>query len=147
MCRKTGTKLHQGDSDWTLRTVSLPWGWSNTGTGFLKRWLMPYACQCSWTMPSITCSSFRLALKRLGVWTQWSLKVTSNWTELNWTILFYSVMLCSVIMSLDWTMRLAVLSILTPAVMEKGSFYRKSMLAPSAKLQPCCLLQKQPQLI
>lgn len=33
-------------------------GWSDSGTGFLVRWLVPYASQCSrgtWTMLSATC--------------------------------------------------------------------------------------------
>ena len=43
---------------------------SNTGTGFLERWSMLCACQCSggrWIMPSVTCCSFWLALKRSGL--------------------------------------------------------------------------------
>lgn len=38
--------------------MSLLWGWSKTGTGFLARWLMLQACQCSggsWIMPSVKC--------------------------------------------------------------------------------------------
>ena len=32
--------------DWTLGSISLPRGWSNTGTGLLERRSMPQACQC-----------------------------------------------------------------------------------------------------
>lgn len=32
--------------DWILGSISLPRGWSDTGTGFLDRWSMPQACQC-----------------------------------------------------------------------------------------------------
>jgi len=31
----------RGGLDWTLGSISLPKGWSNAGTGFLKRWLIP----------------------------------------------------------------------------------------------------------
>jgi len=44
----------RGGLHWTLRSLSLPRGWSNTGTGFLGGWLMLQACQCLrgiWTMP------------------------------------------------------------------------------------------------
>ncbi|KAK4824758.1 hypothetical protein QYF61_018492, partial [Mycteria americana] len=55
-----------GGLDWTLGSISLPRGWSNTGTGFLERWSMPQACQCLrgiWTMPLTTCFNFWSALK------------------------------------------------------------------------------------
>ncbi|KAK4822988.1 hypothetical protein QYF61_024696 [Mycteria americana] len=48
----------KGGLDWTLGSISLPRGCSNTGTGFLERWSMPQACQCSrgiWTTPLIRC--------------------------------------------------------------------------------------------
>jgi len=35
--RGIGSKLHRGGSDWKLQSISLPRGWSNTGTGFLER--------------------------------------------------------------------------------------------------------------
>ena len=53
----------------------LPWGWSNTVTGFIERWLMPHAWQCSrdiWAMPSAFLNIL-LALKWLG---SWSMEVT-----------------------------------------------------------------------
>lgn len=41
-----GSKLHhRGGLDWILG-ISLAGGWSNTGTGFLKRWSMAQDCQC-----------------------------------------------------------------------------------------------------
>jgi len=40
---------------------------------------------------------------------------------------------------LDQTMQLAVLSILSLAVMEKRCSYQKSVLDPSVHFQPCCL--------
>ncbi|KAK4810457.1 hypothetical protein QYF61_004237 [Mycteria americana] len=46
--------------------MSLPRGWSNTGTGFLEKWSMTQACQCLggiWTKPLITCFDFCSALK------------------------------------------------------------------------------------
>lgn len=55
----------RGGSDWTWETIYLPWEWSNTQTGVPSRWLVPHACQRSrgiWTMPSITCFNFLLAL-------------------------------------------------------------------------------------
>jgi len=48
----------RGGSDWTLGSISVPRGCSNTGPDFLERWSMPQACQCLrgiWTMPFITC--------------------------------------------------------------------------------------------
>lgn len=50
-----------GGSDWTLRNISLLRGRSNTGAGFLQRWLMPQACQFLRgisTMPSVTGFNF-----------------------------------------------------------------------------------------
>jgi len=58
---RSSTKLCQGrfalDPSKSLFTVKV----TNTGTGFLVRWLMPQACVCSkyiWTMPSVICFSF-----------------------------------------------------------------------------------------
>ncbi|KAK4831810.1 hypothetical protein QYF61_019240, partial [Mycteria americana] len=56
----------RGGSDLTLGSISLPRGWSNTGTGFLERWSMPQACHCLrgiWTMPLITRFNFCSPLK------------------------------------------------------------------------------------
>ena len=47
----------RGGLNWVLRSISLLSGWSNTGTGFLKRWSMLQASQCLrgiWTMPLTT---------------------------------------------------------------------------------------------
>ncbi|KAK4831714.1 hypothetical protein QYF61_018766 [Mycteria americana] len=66
----------RGVSDWTLGSISLLRGWSNTGIGFLERQSMPQACQClrgTQTMPLITCFDFWSALKWSGSWTRWSL--------------------------------------------------------------------------
>lgn len=53
-----GSKLCQERSRLDIRTGhSSKRGWSNTGSGFLERWLMLQACQCLrviWTMPLIT---------------------------------------------------------------------------------------------
>lgn len=76
----------------------LPWGWPDTGTGFLARLLIPHASQCSsgiWIMPSVTCFNFCLSLKRSGSWTRWSLKVPSNWTVLFYSLLFLRVTICA----------------------------------------------------
>jgi len=57
---KNGSKLCQGGSDWTRRSIPLLRWWSNTGIGFLERSLMPQACQCLngiWTMPLMACFS------------------------------------------------------------------------------------------
>lgn len=38
----------------TLGSISVPKGWSNTGTGFLDGWLMLQACPClrgTWIVP------------------------------------------------------------------------------------------------
>lgn len=48
---------------------------SDTGTGFLKGWLMPVSVssqEAFWTMPSITCFNFWLSLKRSSSWVLWS---------------------------------------------------------------------------
>jgi len=42
----SGQSCASGGLHWTLGSISLPRGWSNTGTGFLERWMMPQACQC-----------------------------------------------------------------------------------------------------
>ena len=42
---------------------------SNTGRGFLERWLMPHVCQCLrgiWTVPLIICFDFWSAMKWSG---------------------------------------------------------------------------------
>jgi len=53
----------RGGSHWTLGSISLITGWwSNSGTGFLERRLMPQDCQCLrgiWTMSLITAFNFR----------------------------------------------------------------------------------------
>lgn len=72
-----------------IRILSWLWGWSSTETGFLQRWLMPHACQCSrviWIMPSITYFNFWLALKLSGSWTWWSLSTFQQ----HYSALFYS---------------------------------------------------------
>lgn len=62
--------------------------WSNTGTGFLKGWLVPYACSRDfWATPSI-CFNFWLVLKCSGSWIRWSLMVLSRW--IFHPVLFYS---------------------------------------------------------
>ena len=51
----------RGGLDWTLGNTALPREWPNTGTSFLKRWLMPQAFQCLrgiWTMPLVSCFNF-----------------------------------------------------------------------------------------
>jgi len=56
----------RGGVDWTLGSISLPRGWSNTGTVLLGRWSMPQACQFLrgiWTMPLITRFNFWSPLK------------------------------------------------------------------------------------
>ena len=63
----------RGGLDWTLGSISLLRGWSNTETGFLERWSMPHPCQCLrgiWTMPLRTCFNFWSALKWSGSWTR-----------------------------------------------------------------------------
>lgn len=50
---------------------NVPGGWSNTGTGFLERWL--------WTTLSKVCCNVWLALTRSGSCTQ-SLQIPSSWT-------------------------------------------------------------------
>lgn len=64
---------------------------SNTGTGFLVRWLMPHDCRCSkgfWIMLSIIHFNFWLALEWSGNWARWSLEVSSNWTILIPTLIW-----------------------------------------------------------
>lgn len=62
--------------------------WSNTGTGFLKGWLVPYACSRDfWAMPLI-CFNFWLVLKCSGSWIRCSLMVLSRW--IFYPVLFYS---------------------------------------------------------
>ena len=66
----------RGGSDRTLESFSLQKGWSNPGTGFLERQLMPHASQCwkgIWTMSFIACFSFWSALQWSGSWTGWSM--------------------------------------------------------------------------
>jgi len=36
------SKLHQEGLNWALGSISLLRGWSNPGTGFLERWLLPH---------------------------------------------------------------------------------------------------------
>jgi len=70
------TTLHQGRFRLDLRRNFFSTRLVNTGTGFLARWLMSHARQCSrgiWIMPSIACFNFWLALKGLGGWMRWSL--------------------------------------------------------------------------
>jgi len=61
----------RGGLDWTLGGISLPREWSNMGTGFLERWMMPQACQYLrgiWTVPLTTCFNFSSALNWTGSW-------------------------------------------------------------------------------
>jgi len=44
-CMGMVQRCTRGGLDWTLGSISLWRGWSNTGTGFLERWSMPQACQ------------------------------------------------------------------------------------------------------
>lgn len=70
-------------SEWTLGKNYLSCGWSNSGTGFLERWLMPHTCQCLKYIcikPSIMYFNFLLPLKWSGIWTRGSLKTPSKWT-------------------------------------------------------------------
>lgn len=56
--------------------------WSNTGTGFLERGLMPHACQCLRAIEKIIlvlCFNFSSALKWSGSQTRWLLQVSSDW--------------------------------------------------------------------
>ncbi|KAK4823865.1 hypothetical protein QYF61_007621 [Mycteria americana] len=56
-----GSKLHQGRFRLDIRKhfFTEKWKcWTGIGTGFLERWLMPYACHCLrgiWTMPLTIC--------------------------------------------------------------------------------------------
>lgn len=50
-----------GGSGWVLGKISVIWEWSNTGTGFLQRWLMLHVYQCSrdnWKQPQWHASIF-----------------------------------------------------------------------------------------
>lgn len=81
-----------------LGTVYLFWGWTNTEIGFLERWLMSHACQCSrdiWIMLSVICFNFCLALKWVGSSSRWSLKISFSWTELFCSDL---ILLCSTVL-------------------------------------------------
>ena len=56
-----------------LGSVSLPRGWSDTGTCFLDMWSMLQTCQCLrgiWIMPLTTSFSLWSALKWSGSWTR-----------------------------------------------------------------------------
>lgn len=69
-----GTELCQGSSDWALGRNSVPWGWANTGTSFLVRWLEPPCLLVFKNKISLIISiNFWLALK-------WPWKVPSEWT-------------------------------------------------------------------
>lgn len=60
-------------SERALDWISLLWGCSEIGRGFLIRCLMLHACQHSrsiWIMPLIICFNYLLALKWSGNWTQ-----------------------------------------------------------------------------
>lgn len=67
------------DLNWVLRSISLPWSWSNTGTSFLERLSKPQAYQ-----------SLR------GIWTIWLLQDPSNWNSL-----LYSIPVCSISISVS----------------------------------------------
>ncbi|KAK4824299.1 LOW QUALITY PROTEIN: hypothetical protein QYF61_013044 [Mycteria americana] len=86
--RGNGSSCVRGDLDCTLGSISLPRGWSNTGTGFLERWSMPQACQCLrgiWTMPLITCFNFWSALKRLVDRVPWEAVLKGKGVQEGWT--------------------------------------------------------------
>lgn len=71
-------RCSMGGSDWTLGKIYLLSGWSSTGTGFLYRWLMPYACLCSrgiWIMPLL------YALKGQP-WSAWAGGLDDLWRSL-----------------------------------------------------------------
>lgn len=76
---RNDTGLRQTRVRWALGNISLLWECSNSGTGFLERWLVPHACQCYsrgiWKIPSFMCFTFWLALKQSGNWTRWSLRL------------------------------------------------------------------------
>jgi len=62
----TEQSCNRAGSAWILRNISMLWGWPDTGTGFLERWCVLHACRCwrgIWTMPSVTCINFWLALE------------------------------------------------------------------------------------
>lgn len=73
--------------DWTLGRISVPRGWPNTGTSFLKRWQMAQACQC-WRgvciMPLTEC--FNLVSPGIG----YSIGPDDPCSVLFYSMLFYS---------------------------------------------------------
>ena len=80
--RQKASSCIRGGVDWTLGSISLPRGWSNTGTVLLGRWSMPQACQFLrgiWTMPLITRFNFWSPLK--GV--HFSTKANEHWGKKN----------------------------------------------------------------
>jgi len=85
--------LREG-SDWKRGSVSLPRGWSFTGTGLLERWLMPRACQCLrgvWTMPLII-----ILVSPEVVW-QLDQMIIARPFQLFYSILFYSILFYSIL--------------------------------------------------
>jgi len=88
----------KGGSNWTLGSISLPRGWSNTGTGFPEKVLMLQACQRLrgiWTMPLITRFNFWSALKWSGQ--QLDDHYRSLPTQIFYSILFYSILFYSIL--------------------------------------------------
>lgn len=78
-------KLCRGSSGWTSGNIPLPRERSNTRTGFLERWSMPWTCQCFrgiWTMALTTGLNLWSALDWSSSWTRCSLQVLSNWNSL-----------------------------------------------------------------
>lgn len=69
-CKETAQRCIRDGSDWTLWQMSLLWKWSNIGSGFLERWLMPHSRRIC-TMPSLVSFTFWLALKGSGSWTRY----------------------------------------------------------------------------
>lgn len=84
----------RGSSVWTSENIYLMWGWSNTGTGSLERWMMLRACQSLrgiWIMTLITCFSFfRANLKKSGQAVGLVKLSRSLWTSL-YSVLFVLV--------------------------------------------------------
>lgn len=81
-----GVKVHKGRF-WTLGKMSIPWKWSDNGTGFLVRSSMLHVCQCLrsiWITSLLIYLNFWLALKWSSSWTGWSL-----WIPSSCTILFF----------------------------------------------------------
>lgn len=73
---------------------------SASGRGFLERWLIPHACRCSrdiWTVPSVSCLNFWLALRWSDSWRKCSLKSFSTWTIL------FCFMLLNIVIT-EWTL-------------------------------------------